>query len=157
TIFLLSERYHEKRRQGARHEHLEQFNRATAEEVTLAGLGLTKTYRKLVAIRSPQNLFMLERALAETDPETTSVIVMTAKLVPVGEAPADGFDLDMYDQQLLTAVVQRAERAGKEVKPLIVPTNDPLHAVLKTAKALEAHELIVGASNKYTADEQMEQ
>jgi amino acid transporter len=157
TIFLLSERYHEKRRQGARHEHLEQFNRATAEEVTLAGLGLTKTYRKLVAIRSPQNLFMLERALAETDPETTSVIVMTAKLVPVGEAPADGFDLDTYDQQLLTAVVQRAERAGKEVKPLIVPTNDPLHAVLKTAKALEAHELIVGASNKYTADEQMEQ
>src|SRR5205814_1362825 len=63
TIFLLSERYHERRRHGARHEHLEQFNRATAEEVTLASLGLTKTYRKLVAIRSPQNLFMLERAL----------------------------------------------------------------------------------------------
>src|SRR5262249_58315257 len=36
-------------------------------------------------------------------------------------------------------------------------TNNPLHAVLNTAKDLQAHELIVGASNKYTADEQMEQ
>src|SRR5689334_22810596 len=57
----------------------------------------------------------------------------------------------------MTAVVQRAEKAGKEVKPLIVPTNNPLHAVLKTAKDLQAHELIMGASNKYTADEQLEQ
>jgi nucleotide-binding universal stress UspA family protein len=57
----------------------------------------------------------------------------------------------------MTAVVQRAERAGKQVRPLIVPTNNPLHAVLQTAKDLQAHELIVGASNKYTADEQLEQ
>ena len=40
-------------------------------------------------------------------------------------------DLDTYDQQLMTAVVERAEKAGKEVKPLIVPTNNPLHAVLQ--------------------------
>jgi nucleotide-binding universal stress UspA family protein len=57
----------------------------------------------------------------------------------------------------MTAVVERAEKAGKEVKPLIVPTNNPLHAVLTTAKDLQAHELIVGGSNRYTADEQMEQ
>jgi nucleotide-binding universal stress UspA family protein len=66
-------------------------------------------------------------------------------------------DLDVYDQQLMTAVVDRAERAGKQVKPLIVPTNNPLHAIMTTAKDLQAHELIMGASNKYTADEQLEQ
>ena len=38
----------------------------------------------------------------------------------------------------MTAVVERAENAGKQVKPLIVPTNNPLHAVLKTAKDLQA-------------------
>jgi hypothetical protein len=38
-----------------------------------------------------------------------------------------------------------------------VPTNNPLHAILKTANDIQAHELIVGASNKYTADEQLEQ
>lgn len=156
VMFWLSERYHEQRRTGR--EHLEQFNRQTTSEVTAASLGMNKSYRKLVAIRSPQNLFMLEKALAETDPETTGVVVLTAKLMPTGEAlPSGEVGIDSYDQQLMTAVVQRAELAGKQVKPLIVPTNNPLYAVLNTAKDIQANELIMGASNKYTADEQMEQ
>ncbi len=82
VTFLISERYHEQRRAGGHHEHIEQFNQETTEEVTAQSLGLTKSYRKLVSIRSTQNLFMLEKALAETDPETTGVVVMTAKYVP---------------------------------------------------------------------------
>ncbi len=84
TIFILSEHYHEKRRKGTRHAHLEQFNQATTAEVTAASLGLKKPYRKLVSIRSTQNLYMLEKALAETDPETTDMVVMTAKVTPDG-------------------------------------------------------------------------
>jgi amino acid transporter/nucleotide-binding universal stress UspA family protein len=159
-VFSLSEHFHEKRLRGAHHHHLEQFNQASAGELTPQSLALSKPYHKLVAIRSTQNLFMLEKALAETDPETTSVVVMTAKVMPpMGTtiAPYDQGQLDAYDQQLMTAVVDRAEKAGKEVKPLIVPTNNPLHAVLNTAKDLQANELILGGSNKYTADEQMEQ
>ena len=38
-----------------------------------------------------------------------------------------------------------------------MPTNNPLHAVLKTAQDLQVQELVMGASNKYTADEQLEQ
>jgi nucleotide-binding universal stress UspA family protein len=53
--------------------------------------------------------------------------------------------------------VQRAERAGKQVQPLIVPTNNPLHAVMQAAKDLQAHEVIMGASNKYTANDQLDQ
>jgi amino acid transporter/nucleotide-binding universal stress UspA family protein len=157
TIFMLSEHYHEKRRKGAHHAHVEQFNRATTEEVTAASLGLKRPYRKLVSIRSTQNLYMLEKALAETDPETTDMVVMTAKVAPTGDESALTPDLDAYDQRLMTAVVERAEKAGKQVKPLIVPTNQPLYAVLKTAKALQANEVILGASNKFTADEQLEQ
>jgi amino acid transporter/nucleotide-binding universal stress UspA family protein len=157
VIFMTSEHYHEKRRRGTRHEHLEQFNRQTTEEISPAALSLTHPFRKLVAIRSPQNLYMLEKTLAETDPETTDVIIMTAKVIPVGDTPFAGPTLDDYDQHLMTAVVGRAEKAGKQVKPLIVPTNNPLHAVLRTAKDLKAQELVVGASNKYTADEQLEQ
>src|SRR5262249_34896292 len=131
TIFYLSERYHlGKQAGGHKHEHLEQFNKETMPEITATGLGLTRAYRKLVAIRSPQNLFMLEKALAETDPETTDVVVMTAKLLPTGETPTDTVGLDTYDERLMTAVVTKAEQAGKQVRPLIVPTNNPLHAVL---------------------------
>ena len=157
TTFMLSEHYHEKKRGAAAHLHLEQFNRRTAEEFDPSVLGLTKPYRKLVAIRSTQNLFMLEQALIETDPETTDVVVMTAKPVTSGDTTVNQHDFDHYDRELMTAVVTRAETIGKAVHPLILPTNNPLFAVVNTAKILQAQELIMGASNKYTADEQFEQ
>src|SRR4029079_12730905 len=66
-------------------------------------------------------------------------------------------DLDSYDQHLMTAVVDRAERLGKSLRPLLVPTNNALHAVLRLAKDLPAQEVLLGASNKYTAEEQLDQ
>ncbi|MBL8794154.1 MAG: amino acid permease [Planctomycetia bacterium] len=155
-VFTIAERINARRRAGA-HQHLEQFSPDTAEEVSSLSLGLEKPYRKLVAIRSTQNLFMLEKTLAETDPETTDVVVMTAKPLPSENLQTSWDDLDRYDQELMTAVVNLAERAGKEVTPVIVPTNNPLHAVVRTAKAIGAQEIIMGASNKYTADDQLEQ
>ncbi len=56
---------------GEHHEHKEQFNRAAVDELSADTLGLSKPYRKLVAIRSPHNLFMLEKALLDNDPVTT--------------------------------------------------------------------------------------
>jgi hypothetical protein len=156
AAFWLSERYYQPKR-GPRQEHLEQFNEQMMEEVTPESLGLTKRYRKLVAIRSPNNLFMLDRALADTDPETTGVVVLAAKVLQPGAAQPEKLQLDVYEQELLSEVVRRAERVGKEVKPLVVPTNNPLHAILRVAMDLQAHELIMGASNRYTADEQIEQ
>ncbi|HEV2969828.1 MAG TPA: amino acid permease [Pirellulales bacterium] len=157
-VFTTSEQYYVRKRRGSKHEHREQFNRETTPQITLTGLGLDKKpYRKLVAIRSPNNLFMLEKAIAESDPATTFVIVMTAKLDPTGALEQPDHELDTYDQRLMTAVVERAEKSGKEVIPLIVPTNNPLFAVVRTAHDLEVQELIVGVSNKNTADEQLDQ
>jgi amino acid transporter len=157
TIFQVSESYYQRKRKGLKHHHLEQFNQQSAPAVNASSLSLDKPYRKLVAIRSPQNLFMLEKTLRESDPGTTDVVVMTAKLMPHGDISEPDMMLDVYDQELLTAVVQRAEATGKEVKPLIVPTNNPLYAIARTAKDLNVQEVAMGASNKYTADEQFEQ
>jgi nucleotide-binding universal stress UspA family protein len=156
TVFMTSEYVHERKRAGAKHEHLEQFTQLGADQINAQALGLSRPHRKLVAIRSTQNLFMLEKALYESDPATTDVIVMTAKVIKGDVSYMDRSDLDPYDQELMTAVVQRAEKAGKQVHPLIVPTNNPLHAVLKTAKDLKVNELVMGASNIYSADEQLD-
>jgi amino acid transporter len=153
-LFWLSERSTHQARRSQSTEHLEQFNEQAADEVTAESLGLTRRYRKLVAIRSPRNLFTLDQALAEADPETTGIVAVTAKLLPPGAAQPERMALDVYERQLLTAVVQKAELTGKEVKPLVVPTNNPLYALLRIARDIQAHELIVGASNIYTADEQ---
>ncbi|HLW66567.1 MAG TPA: APC family permease [Gemmataceae bacterium] len=157
SVFVVSERVHEKRLRGAKHHHLEQFNERLMQQVSVESLNLHRQYRKLVAIRSTQNLFMLEKTLAETDPETTDVVVMTAKVAPTDDATTNGVALDSYDQNLMTAVVERAERAGKHVQPLIVPTNNPLHAVLRTAMELKAQEVVMGASNKFATDMQLEE
>lgn len=155
-VFITSEFAHRKRR-GEHHQHLEQFNRSTVEKITRENLGLTKPYYKLVAIRSPQNLCMLDRALADADPQTTDVVVMTAKVELLGADRTNTEVIDSYDQQLLTSVVNHAERLGKSVTPLLIPTNNALHAVLATAKDLAAQELVLGVSNKYTVEEQLDQ
>ncbi|MEN6458900.1 MAG: APC family permease [Thermoguttaceae bacterium] len=155
--FIASERLHERRRGAAAHKHIEQFNQRSIDQVTPQLLSLTKPYRKLVAIRSTQNLFMLERALAETDPETTDMAVMTAQVAARGDASQSGPDLDEYNRRLMTAVVERAEKAGKHVLPLILRTNSPLFAIVQTARELQVQELVLGASNIHTADAQMEQ
>jgi len=157
SVFTITEAVHRRRRGGVRHEHLEQFNRAAVPQITAETLALAKPYCKLVAIRSSQNLFMLDKALRDTDPQTTDVVVMTAKVSPRGAELDVDDTLDAYDQHLLTAVVNHAERLGKSVRPLLIPTNNPLHAVLNTAKNLPAQEVVIGASNKYTAEEQLDQ
>jgi nucleotide-binding universal stress UspA family protein len=156
TVFVVTETLHERKLRGAKHEHQEQFNQQGAEAVSRDSLALTKRYCKLIAIRSPQNLFMLEKSLEDTDPATTDVVVMTAKVAPADNTPAATVTLDSYDQHLMTAVVDRGEKIGKPIKPLIVPTNNPLHAVLRTAKDIGAQEVVIGASNKFTADEQFD-
>lgn len=157
SVFMVTEHLTNARRAGREHEHLEQFTVRASEEITPAAIDITRPYRKLVAIRSPQNLYMLQRALEETDPETTEVVVMTAKPLTPGGAPESEIELDRYDRKLMTAVIELAEKVGKQFRPLVVPTNNPLYAVMNTAKSLAAQELVVGASNKYTAEEHLDQ
>ena len=53
-------------------------------------------------------------------------------------------------------MVNLAEHAGKPVKPVIVPTNEPFFALAQTAKTIGAQELIMGPSNKYRAEDQLD-
>lgn len=139
------------------HKHREQFNQRSPAEITPAAMHFTKPFRRMISIRSTHNLAMLERALADTDAKVTDVVVMTAKNIADDKYGGPDGELDPYDQELMTAVVQKAEQVGKPVKPLIIPTNKPLYAIMKTAADLGIQELVVGGSNVYTADEQMEQ
>ena len=53
-------------------------------------------------------------------------------------------------------MVNLAEHAGKPVKPVIVPTNEPFFALTRTAKTIGAQELIMGPSNKYRPEDQLD-
>lgn len=61
---------------------------------------------------------------------------------------------DKYEQELLTAVVSVAEREGKHVSLVVVPTNDVFEGIVATAQRLNSTIVVCGLSRKLTADEQ---
>ncbi|MBN2294479.1 MAG: amino acid permease [Pirellulales bacterium] len=156
-LFVGTEYFHHRRSGYEEHEHLDEFNEKVTSELTPALLELTKPYRKLVAIRSPSHLDMLEKALAETDPDTTDVVVMTAHVRPVGGVHSEPVALSPREKKLMTVLLQRAESAGKKIIPIVVSTNNALHAILETARAIGAQELVVGVSNQFRPSEQLDQ
>jgi hypothetical protein len=59
-----------------------------------------------------------------------------------------------YEQLLFTRAVNVAEKMGKEIKLLVVPSNDAFQATVMTAVQLECSTLVAGVSTKMPADQQ---
>ncbi len=154
-LFMGTEYFRRRNSTAADDEHLDQFNEIETETITPETLGLKHRFRKLVAIRSPRHMEALDKVLDETDPETTDVIAMKAQVRPVGGIDSEPVNLDQYERELINAVEKRAEASGKTIVPIIVSTNNPLHAMLQTAIAIGVQEIIVGTSEKFTADQQL--
>jgi hypothetical protein len=148
TTLIVSERFTKKPPGGGAPEHLEQVSEKSTDVLSDETVGLKLPSRKLVAVRSPMHLEMLQKVLEETDPETTEVIVMKAKISPAWGSPSHPEGLDRYDRQLITAVIGLGETIGKPVKPLVVPTNHALYAIINTAASLGVQEIVVGTSHK---------
>ena len=156
TTLIVSERYTNKSRGGTTSEHVEQVSLKMADVLTDENLGLTRPFRKLVGVQSPDHLEILQKVLHATDPQTTEVIVVKVHISPAWGAPLHPAGLDRYDQRLMTAIIGAGETIGKSVKPLVIPTNNPLFAIANTAKSLRVQEIIVGPSNKFTPQAQLE-
>src|SRR5262249_55943625 len=115
----------------------------------------------LVAVRNPNALWSLERALDRTNTEEQDVVVMTGKLLT---GPHSG-ERDLYeeslftnyDQQLLTRVVAVAERQGKPVELIVVPSKNVYYALAQTARRLDSAQIIAGRSGKISDQEQARQ
>jgi hypothetical protein len=111
-----------------------------------------------VAVRDYNTLWPLGHALDRTNTEEKDVVVMTTRMIT---GPDSGernlYDENLftpYEQQLFTQVVAMAERRGKPVDLLIVPTTNIYDAIAQTALRLDSSEIIVGRSSKMTPQEQ---
>jgi amino acid transporter len=142
TIFVVSERTQPQRR-NSQNEHLEEFNLQEADEITADGLGLEHPDRKLLVVRSSDPLDIFDKVLAEIDPSKTDVIVMATKVIPGPVTHLLSPQLNRYDQALMTAVVAKAEKIGKHITPVMIPTNNRIHAILRTAQEIGAQEIIM--------------
>jgi hypothetical protein len=98
--------------------------------------------------------------LDKTDTAKQDVVVMTARIYHrefsfSGNMEIQSEELfEEYEQQLFTKVVEVAEKAGKYVTLMVVPTNNVFDGILQTAQRLESSAIVTGVSNKLTLDEQ---
>ena len=159
TVFLICEHLSHRLRKGGHHEHLEQFNEKVTDQPTPQSLGLTHPNPVLVAIRNPKSMRVLDRVLGETDTTKRDIVAVTCKVLPPltpGITPQE-LVINDNDREVLTRVVNLAEEAGKQVYPLVIPTNNPLYAIATAARDLKAKEVVMGSSEKSSSDVQLEQ
>ncbi len=158
AIFTVSERI-----TARQHAHAEsgfdQFNITQNPELSAEAMEV-RPGNVLVAVRDPHNLYYLRQVLANTNTNKTDVVVMTSRVYHrehsfSGSEVVDTSEVfKKYEQELFSSVVSVAEKEGKHVSLLVVPTNDVFESIVATAQRLHSSVIICGLSNKLTADEQ---
>jgi len=108
----------------------------------------------LVPVRNPHLLAHVMGALQI--PGDRDVVVMTARLLgaDVSEENAYQATPTPYERRLLSDVVALAERVGRPVRLLIVPTRNVVDAIVTTAIRLRSSDVFVGDSATLSAADQ---
>jgi amino acid transporter len=157
-VFTVSEKITHRQR-GANHEMREEFRVAEQPLVDREEMKV-RPGNILVAIRDPRNLYYLNELLKNTDSTKQDIVVMTARIYHrehtfSGSESFDSGELfEEYEQQLFTKVVELAEKQGKHVSLMVVPSANVFDAILQTGARLESSRIVCGLSNRLTLDEQ---
>jgi magnesium transporter len=108
----------------------------------------------LVPVRNPHLLAHVVAALQTAGDR--DVVVMTARVldVDVSEENAGHPAPTSYERRLLSDVVALAERVGRPVRLLIVPTRNVIDAIVGTVIRLRSSDVYVGESSSLSADDQ---
>jgi amino acid transporter len=156
-IFVTSERAMVRRRRSAHDEHTDQFQLLPEAEIGLDEVN-ARPGGILVPVRDYNTLAHLDFVLHETDTDLRDVVVLTIRLLRGPDAGAEGIEREElftdYEQVLFTRVVAVAERHGRTVKLLVVPSSNVFDAVAQTAVRLRTAEIVVGESAKMSAADQ---
>jgi len=151
--FVASER--RTARQRATASELDQFQLVSAPEISQQDVAV-EPGNVLVPVRDYNTLTHLATALREV--KARDIVVMTVRVMRGPDAGSQDFQREElftdYEQLLFTKVVSVAEREGRPVRLLIVPSGDPYSAIAQTAFRLHSSEIAMGESAMLPAREQ---
>jgi hypothetical protein len=146
-----------KRRKVAHAEHTDQFQLLREPDAGLDELR-ARPGGALVPVRDYNTLVHLDRTVHDTDTDQRDVIVLTIRLLTDADSGMKDIDREElftdYEQVLFTRVVGIAERHGRSVKLLVVPSTNIYDAVAQTAIRLRVREIVLGDSAKMSAADQ---
>ena len=128
------------------HKVLEHFNIGAGDAITPQAIGSENQKRVIVAVRDPNNLQHLVKTLKDTDTDEIDIVVIIARVFQDKMNVLVKQDLEDFERELFSAIVNVAENIGKPVIPLVIPTNDAFYAILTVAFELNADEVVLGLS-----------
>jgi hypothetical protein len=136
---------------------LDQFQLQHHETANQAAVGV-RPGSVLVAVRDYNSLLQLEHALRSTDTDEQDIVVMTVRLLhgpDAGERELHDSSLFTdHEQRLFSKVVGLAEKHGKEVNLVVVPSTNVFDAIAQTALLLDSSEIVAALSAKMSTQEQ---
>jgi hypothetical protein len=112
----------------------------------------------LVTAHNYAGLHYLKKVLAEVNTNVQDVIVITVRVpkkqVSGQERLPDGERFTDEEQLLFARAMDIAEKLGKQITPLVVPSHDAFRATVRTAVRLECMTMVAGMSTKMSVDQQ---
>jgi amino acid transporter len=146
-VFTLSEHINRRKHRGEKHG-LEEFNLDLQPEVETRSLK-ARPGSILVAVRDINNLSHLRSVVRKTNMRRHDIVVMTVRQISSGAGEyqlAQNQLFTDYERELFSKVVERAEKEGKTVELLVVPSVDPFDAIVQTASKIQASRVVTGES-----------
>jgi amino acid transporter len=157
VMFFASERVNEARRGPEPHVESDEFRLETEEAVSPETVGV-RPGNTLCLARDYNTLDHLKVALELTHTGKKDLVVATIRIMKGPDTGYEGLPdykvFGSYEQLLFSRVVALAEKAGKRVHLLAVPSSNVFEAIAHTAAQLESAEIVAGLSSVMTAKEQ---
>ena len=158
-LFVYSEYWNERKHREQHtdaHDLTEKFNLRQEDDLVRVRGSFHKPNRVLVAVRDPNNMLHVIKALDELDSDRTELVVFTSRIRTGLGLVEETIVMDVEEQKLFTKVLSVAEKHGKTVTPMLVVSNEPFYAIAQAAQAVGASEVIFGVSAKLSTDAQLE-
>ena len=150
AIFALSEHLNERRRGANKHVEMDQFRVQPQDTISTETVRI-RPGNTLCLVRDYNTLEHVRQALEMTHTGKTDLVMMS---IQVMRGPDVGYEhiaenqlFTSYEQLLFSRVVGLAEKAGKKVHLLVVPSSDVFQAIVHTALQLDSSTIIAGRSS----------
>ena len=159
AIFLVSERINERRHAAEIHTSstMDQFRLDAEPEISTETIHV-RPGNTICLVRDFNTLDHLKQALEITHTGKKDLVVMTVHVLRGPDTGYEGIDEDRlfsrYEQYLFSKVVALAEKAGKTVHLLVVPSSDIFQAIALTANDLGSSDIIAGRSSVMSPEQQ---
>jgi amino acid transporter len=159
TLFVVSEKINERQHAAEIHttSAMDQFRLQPQDAVSYQSVEV-RPGNTICLVRDYNTLSHLRKALEVTHTGKRDLVVMTVHLLRGPDTGYEGIAEDRlfskYEQYLFSKVVALAEKAGKTVHLLVVPSSDIFQAIALTASQLRSSEVIAGSSSVMTPEHQ---